>query len=452
MRALALSILLIGTVLAGCIGSNSPDDVNVIGAAAPSVPWEGPLDANVTTPEHVVFASDAKRRADVVAPGAPQFAVFDELMADFVEQKGLQAAGVAVLRNGELRYENGYGWMDEGRSVPTPPDAMFRIASLTKPMTAGLIQLMAAEGRVSLDDPLFCIGQDPRPGCQLGIPIHPARPVQDERVADITLEDTIRHRTGWVRADCSMGASEELQVIAADLGIAAPPPAWRKAQWLMGTPMRFDPGSNPNEGNGPQDEGLDTYCNMGYTSLALVAEQHFGAPIQEIMEAYLYRPLEVTGHIEQGRSLPEDRNPREPYYPCEYKVESAVEPGKEVCAPDGGVQVESLIGSGGLIATAAAVGAVYHEFWNDGTPRDDWVYRQPQCHSGGLPSTATTACRYTQSEGASVLGMVEVVVLASGQIGHETPLPDRDLTYEYEGLHADLLSAYVVAEQELDLP
>lgn len=437
----------------GCIGGDSPDDVNAtrVAAAAPSVPWEGALDANVTTPGHVVFASDADRRADVVAPGAPQFAALDELMANFVEQKGLQAAGVAVLRNGELRYENGYGWMDEARSIPTPPDPMFRVASVTKPMTAALIQLMAAEGRVSLDDPLFCIGPEPRPGCQLRIPVHPARPVQDERVADITLEDTIRHRTGWVRADCSMGSSEELQVIAADLGITAPPPAWRKAQWLLGTPMRFDPGSNPNEGNGPQDERLDTYCNMGYTSLALVAEQHFAAPIQAIMEAYLFRPLEVTGDIEQGRSLPEDRNPREPHYPCEYTTESAVEPGKEVCAPDGGLDMESLIGSGGLIATAASVGAVYHEFWNDGTLRDDFVYGQ-QCHMGGMPSTATTACRYTQTEGANVPGMVEVVVLASGQIGHETPLPDAVVTYEFEGLHADLLSAYVAAEQELGPP
>jgi CubicO group peptidase (beta-lactamase class C family) len=212
----------------------------------------------------------------------------------------------------------------------------------------------------------------------------------------------------------------------------------------LGETLTFAPGNDP-------PEGVDSYCSIGYVMLALGAEAHFGASTQEVKEAYLYRPLEVTGHIEQGRTFPEDRNPREPHYPCEYMGENLWKPGTEVCAPDGAIDMDSYIGSGGLIATAAAVGAVYHYFWNDGTPRDDLVYGE-QCHSGGLPSTATTACRYTQNEGADVQGTVEVIVLASGLFGHDTPLEDDDATYEFEGLHADLLSAYVVAEQELDPP
>ncbi|MGQ0536696.1 MAG: serine hydrolase domain-containing protein, partial [Methanobacteriota archaeon] len=416
-RGAVLAVLLLSAAVAGCLDADPGADVAPSAALAARNAWErGPLATVAETPGFAPRRSEAERTSDVVPPGATEFAAFDAVIADFMAANEVPAASVAVLRDGKLRYENGYGHLDAERTKPTPPDAMFRIASLTKPVTAAVIAMLVEQGAIAWDDPVFCLGPNTR--CLLPIEPHPKRPVNDERLADLTLQDLVEHRTGWTRGPCTDPIWDGRPIeIAEEFGIPTPPPAWRVAQWFMGTPMEFPPGTDP----GPT---YDTYCNMGYVLLGLVAEATTGTSMAALYEAYVFRPLELSGEIETGRSLPKDRNPREPFYACDEgrTWRNVYAPNETVCAADGGFHMESAIAVGGLVSTAAAMGAIYEVFWNDGAVREDLDLVWWDGHLGGLPGTATTAWRFGEAE-TGLVGDVQMVVFFNKQTAHSAVEP-----------------------------
>ncbi|HVM45023.1 MAG TPA: serine hydrolase domain-containing protein, partial [Candidatus Thermoplasmatota archaeon] len=193
---------------------------------------------------------------------------------------------------------------------------------------------------------------------------------------DITVAMLLDHTAGWGRPADKFLWGEAHVEIATTLGVPTPPPAWRIAQYMLGEKLSYEPGSN------------DQYCNMCYLMLGLVAESAEQADIRALLEAYVFRPLEVSGHVEGGYGRVEDRNPREPFYMCEWAdAPSVYEPGKTGCAADVTFALENLIAVGGIISTTSAAVAVYevHEsvFSLDVGP----VHTNG--HSGSLPGTAT---------------------------------------------------------------
>ena len=60
---------------------------------------------------------------------------------------------LVVDRNGVL-YEGAAGKLDVGRNLPMPVDAIFNIASMTKPVTSVAIMMLLEEGKLRLDDPV----------------------------------------------------------------------------------------------------------------------------------------------------------------------------------------------------------------------------------------------------------------------------------------------------------
>lgn len=439
MRAQTWAVAFFMLVLAGCVGTPvRPAEGAVDGAAAN--PWERGLAEHAATPEFAPTRSKSLRTSEVVPPGAPQFAAFDRVIQSFMASHQIPAASVAVLRDGKLRYQNGHGYLDDAGTRPTAPDAMFRIASITKPMTAAVASMLVKQGYFAWEDPVFCLPPKPATNCRLPIEPHPTRPVADSRLADLKVRDLVDHRTGWTRGPCTAPffPPETVIGIAKSFGIPSPPPAWRLAQWFMGTPMEFNPGTNPGQ-------GFDTYCNAGYLLLGLVAEAATGTTMAALYEAYLFAPLQLGDDIEPGRTLRENRNPREPFYACDGgKRPNVYRPNESVCWADGGFDMEAALPVGGMISTAAAVGAIYEVFWNDGRVRDANSVTYLNGHTGGLPGTATTAMRFSDG-GAGVVGDVQAVVFFNKQTGHEL-LSGRGVPYEFQRLHSNLLAAYAGAE------
>ncbi len=436
MRPEGLVALLVLSALAGCVDAETPDPGSV-GNDERTI-WEIGLADSFATPTVATHDDAGERRSELRAPGHPIYAPFDADMDAIMESHEIGAASMAVMVNGKLRYEQGYGHLDRDKTMPTPPDAMFRLASVTKPMTAAVVQMMVAEGHFRLDDTILCNPEAPRAQCILKIPIHPARPVADERVWDITVQDVIDHRTGWNRESCSPDYEGQAIEIADQLGIPSPPAPWRNVQWLMGEPMHFDPGADPGE--------VDGYCNLAYRILGLVAEASTGASLAALDEAYLFRPLELIGDIEPGRSLPEDRNPREPYYACDDDpAPNVYDRNETVCQADGGFNLEGFLGSGGLIATAAAVATVYSFYDNDGAPWRERVEEGSQLHGGALPGTFTFARRYVTDDGDHV----EVVMLFNKKTGPEILDGDNDYFIDFLFVQSDLLRDHALRDTGL---
>ena len=61
---------------------------------------------------------------------------------------------ISVARHGHLAYFKSFGQMDRERAKPTRDDTIYRIYSMTKPITSVAFMMLVDEGRVALDEPV----------------------------------------------------------------------------------------------------------------------------------------------------------------------------------------------------------------------------------------------------------------------------------------------------------
>src|SRR5687767_15063368 len=78
----------------------------------------------------------------------------DRVFQSFVE-RGIIAGAVAfVARNGQVALLNAYGFMDLESRRPMERDAIFRLASMTKPVVGVAILMLFEEGKLLLNQPV----------------------------------------------------------------------------------------------------------------------------------------------------------------------------------------------------------------------------------------------------------------------------------------------------------
>src|SRR6516225_8716032 len=75
-------------------------------------------------------------------------------MRRWVDSGRLPGLAVCVMRKGELAFAETYGKADVERNKPVRPDTIYRIYSMTKPLTSTAIMMLYEEGRFQLDDPI----------------------------------------------------------------------------------------------------------------------------------------------------------------------------------------------------------------------------------------------------------------------------------------------------------
>lgn len=118
-----------------------------------------------------------------------------ETLRRYVDDGSLPGAVGLVARGDEVEAV-AVGYTDTGRSVPLARDSLFRLASITKPVTAAALLMLVDEGLVGLDDPIA------RWLPELAAPMvvrTPGSPVDDLVPAErpITVEDVLSSRCGW---------------------------------------------------------------------------------------------------------------------------------------------------------------------------------------------------------------------------------------------------------------
>lgn len=77
----------------------------------------------------------------------------DAIMNSELERDGCPGASVAVVLDGKFRWASGYGVIDLDSRTPTTPDTVFRIASISKMLTATAQMQLVESGAVSLNAP-----------------------------------------------------------------------------------------------------------------------------------------------------------------------------------------------------------------------------------------------------------------------------------------------------------
>ena len=76
----------------------------------------------------------------------------DQLMQGFVDRRQVSGTVALIARQGKVAYFKSFGTMDEGK--PMTNDTIFRIASMTKPITSVAVMMLLEEGKILLNDPV----------------------------------------------------------------------------------------------------------------------------------------------------------------------------------------------------------------------------------------------------------------------------------------------------------
>lgn len=69
-----------------------------------------------------------------------------------LDERRLVGAVVLVAHNGELIHQQAAGWADREKARPMTPDAIFRLASVSKPIVSVAALVLVAQGRLDLDE------------------------------------------------------------------------------------------------------------------------------------------------------------------------------------------------------------------------------------------------------------------------------------------------------------
>lgn len=303
----------------------------------------------------------------------PELAPFDSLVVLYMTTREIPAATFALSRNGQHYMSRGYGWLDDTHSAPVPPDALFRLASLTKPLTYAAVTHLIDAGTLSASAPVYpLLGITPLPGATV-----------DPRLDNVTVQNLLDHKGGWDDTQAPpAGAPDwvfQSRTVAQQMGLTTPPTKRQLAQFMMGQPLQHDPGT------------VYAYSNFGYSLLGLVVEQVTGQSYFDYLHQAILDPIGASD-VHLGATLPADRDAREPRY---------VDPGTTcsvfaiaTCAtvpwPDGGFYMEAFDSFGGLTASAPAYLTFLDHYFMMGPPRApglQWDYT----FYGSLPGTFTMA-------------------------------------------------------------
>ena len=92
-------------------------------------------------------------RAEEVGLSTQRLNRISERMKEGVAKGELPGAVVLVAREGKVAYLESFGVRDPASKDPMRSDAIFRIASMTKPFTSLAIMMLAEEGKLSIADP-----------------------------------------------------------------------------------------------------------------------------------------------------------------------------------------------------------------------------------------------------------------------------------------------------------
>jgi CubicO group peptidase (beta-lactamase class C family) len=71
-----------------------------------------------------------------------------------IDSGALPGAVVAIARHGKVAYMRAIGYQDRHRTIPMRPDAIFWIASMTKPVTSVAAMMLVEDGKLDLDAPV----------------------------------------------------------------------------------------------------------------------------------------------------------------------------------------------------------------------------------------------------------------------------------------------------------
>ncbi|MDP1587135.1 MAG: serine hydrolase domain-containing protein, partial [Prosthecobacter sp.] len=295
-------------------------------------------------------------------PEKSEAAAIRSIAEGFLREHGIQGMSIAFGRDGKIEFEQGYGFADAAGKEVVTPEHRFRIASISKPITATAVLMSVEKGQLKLDDKVF--GSQGILGDVYGRDL-------PKSVLAITIDHLLTHLSGgW--------ANDKNDPMFKDPAMTH----YELITWTL---------ANQKQTHQP---GMHyAYSNFGYCVLGRVLEKIHQTPYETLITRQVLSRCGITSMKIAGNTLAQ-RQPNEVMYLTE-KPDAAY-----------GMNVTRMDSHGGWIATAgdlvrfasqlpkllneesirtmttAGVGGSYARGWSVNKVPNWW-------HGGSLPGTST---------------------------------------------------------------
>ena len=185
---------------------------------------------------------------------APVLSAISERVRPFVEDGEISGAVTLVATRDRILHLEATGKADIGEGKPMRSDAIFWVASMTKPVTATAVLMLQEEGKLSVDDPV-----------EKYLPEFQKLRTADGKPARVTIRHLLTHTSGMGEI-----SSDEARGIKNLSGLIP---------LYVGKAVLYEPGTKW------------VYCQSGINSAARVVEVASGASFDEFVERRLFEPL-----------------------------------------------------------------------------------------------------------------------------------------------------------------
>ncbi|WP_430822484.1 serine hydrolase domain-containing protein [Carboxylicivirga sp. N1Y90] len=261
-----------------------------------------------------------------------EFAYLEKQVNRFIRREHLAGASVAIAKDGELLYAKGFGYADKENMHLVEPHHLFRVASVSKLVTAVGVMKMIEDGQLTLDSKVF--GQSGILNDSIYLNYI------DKRVTDITVRHLLEHSGGWTtRWGDQMFMPT---IIARSLKKSLPVDESDIIRFVLSKRLHFTPGQS------------SYYSNLGYMVLGQVISKVSGLDYEKYIQTNVLYPLGIFDMQLGGSHLNERVESEVKYYEPEqtFYVDDYTGTGEQVLRTYGGNDMHTLGAAGGWIASS----------------------------------------------------------------------------------------------------
>lgn len=298
-------------------------------------------------------------------------AAIDNAVQGFMSKYSIPGFSLAITRQGKLVYVKAYGKMSSSDNTVITPSSLFRIASISKPVTSvGIMKLLEAN-KLTLESKVF------GPGSILGAD-YPSAPAG---VNDITIRHLLHHTVGVWGNDANDPMFKQ--------------PSYTHKELITWTLANFPATSG---------RGTYKYSNFGYCILGRVIEKLSGKSYEQFIKDEVLTPSGITKMSIGGNTLA-DRKTDEVIYngqsgenPYAYNITrmdshggwiaSATDLARLMIRVDGFTNKPDILQSSTIttMVTPSVPASNYACGWGVNNANNWW-------HTGSLPGTSTEFIR-----------------------------------------------------------
>lgn len=284
-----------------------------------------------TTEEAAAFPTPLNHLLDNYMFSYDETKRFDTSIRTFMRYWGIRGGSFALMRNDSLLYAKGYGYANTEDSTLCDVKNIFRVASVSKLLTAIAIMHLEETGQLSTQD--FVFGEEGILNDTLFLNY------RDKKIKKITVEHLLRHTSGF--SNPHGDAAFNMELVAKFLDKPLPLTMDDMVLYASKNKLRAAPGGRFN------------YSNLGYIVLSKVIEKVSGMPYETYVKDSILFPIGCYD-IHLANNYAEGFRENEVTY---YEVKEA-EPVPAFDGTDtlvmkslGGNDVRGLYGAGGWVAS-----------------------------------------------------------------------------------------------------